>query len=320
MWCIRCSACIRNVKQIYNKNTSALRLLSQSINIADCNKKTGNVNNSTSPNTHPLMITSQLQKLVDNEKTNNLTNEITPVQNLQEVQSNNFNLIKKIKTDVEDLNICDENIKLSKALDTCTEDLSHIGQYQLPSYNIAKYANSSKTIQRLMKLGIELYKHETDIDLMKFLLSKDFEKDLFPYIRFLHDCGIPGDYLGKFLTKNPYIFKQNMDDLYTRIRYLRFHQFNIEMIKIILCKNPTWLNYSIRSIDTKLGYFQDNFHLSGEELRQLTVKNSKLITYKMSHIMENTFAIKEEMGFNKIETKILLLSQPRLWMKCKNFV
>lgn len=33
--------------------------------------------------------------------------------------------------------------------------------------------------------------------------------------------------------------------------------------------------------------------------------------------MENTFAIKEEMGFNKIETKMLLLSQPRLWMKCR---
>ncbi|XP_035733967.1 transcription termination factor 3, mitochondrial-like [Vespa mandarinia] len=318
MWSIRCYACIRNAKQIYDINTNALRFLSQSINnIVDYDKKVENVNDSTNPNTRPLMITSQFEERDLNEKTDNLTNEITPVENLKEIQSNVSNSIPKIKLDVEDLGICDENIKLPEALDTCTEDLSDIGQYQLPSYNIAKYANTSDTIQRLMKLGVELYKHETNVDLMEFFLSKDFERDLFPYIRFLHDCGIPGDYFGKFLTKNPYIFKQDMDDLHTRIRYLRFHQFNIEMIKVILCKNPTWLNYSTRSIDTKLGYFQDNFRLTGQEVRQLTVKNSKLITYKMSHIMENTFAIKEEMGFNKIESKILLMTQPRLWMKCR---
>ncbi|KAL2736945.1 hypothetical protein V1478_002324 [Vespula squamosa] len=317
MWCRRCYACIRKAKQIYDINTGALRLLSRNIYIADYDKKAENVNNTTSSNTCPLMIKSQLEERGYNEKTYNLTNEVIPVQNLQEVRSNSSNLIPKIKIDVEDLNICDKNIKLPTALDTCTEDISYIGQYQLPSYNIAKYANSSETIQKLMSLGLKLYKHETDIDLMEFLLSKDFEKDLFPYIRFLYDCGVPSDYLGEFLTKNPYIFKQDMDDLYTRIRYLRFHQFDIEMIKDILCKNPRWLNYSTRSIDTKLGYFQDNFHLNGEEVRQLTVKNSKLITYKMSHIRENTFAIKEEMGFNKIETKILLLNQPRLWIKCR---
>ncbi|KAL2745076.1 hypothetical protein V1477_006493 [Vespula maculifrons] len=317
MWCIRCYACIRNAKQIYDISTTALRFLSQSINIPDYDKKAENVNNTTSPNTCSVMIKSQLEERGYNGKTYNLTNEITPVQNLQEIQSNNSNLIPEIKIDTEDLNISDKNIKLPSALDTCTEDISYIGQYQLPSYNIAKYANTSETIQKLMSLGLKLYKHETDIDLMQFLLSKDFKKDLFPYIRFLNDCGVPSDYLGEFLSINPYIFKQDMDDLYTRIRYLRFHQFNIEMIKVVLCKNPRWLNYSTRSIDTKLGYFQDNFHLSGEEVRQLTVKNSKLITYKMKHIMENTFAIKEEMGFNKIETKMLLLSQPRLWMKCR---
>lgn len=209
----------------------------------------------------------------------------------------------------------DQDVTLPNPLDTCTEDVSDIGPYLTPTFTFAKYANKSRTIQELVKLGVSLYKLESKKEMLNYILTLDFDRDIKPYITFLHDCGVPADYLGDFLTKNPNIFKKDMDDLHTRIRYLRAHEFSIDSIKTIICKNPKWLSYSTQDIDGRLGYFQSNFKLSGNEVRILTVKAPNVITYKMSHLMENTMTIKEDMDFNEKQRKQLLLTLPRIWVK-----
>ncbi|KYM81917.1 mTERF domain-containing protein 1, mitochondrial [Atta colombica] len=209
----------------------------------------------------------------------------------------------------------DSDIKLPHPLDICTEDLSDIGPPLTPTFSFAKYANKSCTIRKLVDLGVSLYKFETKEGMVEYILNLDFDRDVKPYIRFLHDCGVPMDYLGTFITKNPNIFKEDMDDLHTRIRYLRAHNFNVLMIKTIICKNPNWLSFSTKDIDGRLGYFQSNFKLYGNEVRNLTVKGPKVVTFRMIHLMENTFSIREEMGFDQMQVKKLLLTLPRLWSK-----
>lgn len=201
-------------------------------------------------------------------------------------------------------------------LDTCDEDLSHITPNHMPSFNIAAYADKSPVIQELAKLGVELYKLDRDPKKMAFLLKQNFS-DLKPYIRFLHDAGVPADGIGAFITKNPMIFAESMDDLHTRIRYLRAHQFSVDMIARIVTRNPFWLMFSTQRIDTRLGFFQEHFTLNGSNVRYLATKQPRLITYRHNHVKENTFAIREEMGFNKEETRSILLAQPKLFMRCK---
>lgn len=211
----------------------------------------------------------------------------------------------------------ESDVTLPKPLDVCTEDLSDIGPYLTPTFSFAKYANKSRTIQELVKLGVELYKLELKEGMVQYILGLDFDADVKPYITFLHDCGVPANHLGFFITKNPDIFKEDMNNLHTRIRYLRAHDFNIDMISTIICKNPKWLLYSTKNIDGRLGYFQSNFQLTGHQIRFLAVKGPKIVTYKMLHLMSNTFTIKEEMGFNIEQTKKLLLKMPKLWVKSK---
>lgn len=209
----------------------------------------------------------------------------------------------------------DRDITLPHPLDTCNEDLSDLGPYLTPTFTFAKYANKSHTIQELVKLGVNLFKIESKKEMVEYILKLDFEQDVKPYIRFLHDCGVPADSLGDFLTRNPYILKEDMDDLRTRIRYLRAHEFNISMIKSIICKNPKWLSYNTKMIDGRLGYFQSNFKLSGNEVRILTTKAPKVITYNMIHLMANSLTIKEDMDFNQKQRKQLLLTLPKIWVK-----
>ncbi|XP_076764322.1 mitochondrial transcription termination factor 3 [Xylocopa sonorina] len=243
---------------------------------------------------------------VENEGDGKVSTELEPMQSVE--------LLEKDKFDdaLEDI---DE--KLPGPLDPCDEDLSHIGPNITATFNFAKFADQSHTIQQLVKLGVELYKLERDRDVVEMFLSLDFGRNIKPYIQFLHDCGVKPEGLGRFITRNPNIFKEDMDDLYTRIRYLRAHNFMPEMIETIINRHPPWLSFSTKDIDSRLGHFQHTFKLNGYQVRCLTVKSPKLITYDMNRIRASTFAVKEEMGFNENETKLVLLKAPRVWIRSK---
>jgi hypothetical protein len=68
--------------------------------------------------------------------------------------------------------------------------------------------------------------------------------------RFLHDLGVPSDELGTFITKNPWIFKEDLDNLQVRVNYLQSKKFSAEMITRVMRKNPYWLlfRYSINFV------------------------------------------------------------------------
>ncbi|XP_014213447.1 transcription termination factor 3, mitochondrial isoform X2 [Copidosoma floridanum] len=199
-------------------------------------------------------------------------------------------------------------------LQKCDEDISDFGPGLGPSFNFASYANKSRLIQEYVKLGVALYKVEENEHHMRALLTMDLEKELPVYIQFLHDCGVPSDCLGDVITENPMVLKEDLDDLKTRIRYLRAHDFTVDSIARIVTKNPTWLTWATKHVDERLGHFQNEFKLTANEVRFLATKQPKLITYHFKRIHENTFAVREEMGFKPLETKVLLLSKPRLWM------
>lgn len=319
MWCTRYYARLRSAIKVNNIDNNVLQCLLKNVSSLNVQKYIGGTNNLAFANNFSSLTTacrSQERGYVEKSRLNP-DNDVTSTDLAEKSQITDYNLIPKLKTFEDDLSIYDEDIKLPDGFDHCNEDVSHVGLYQLPSYNIAKFANHSRALQELIKLGVALYKYEEETELMNYIISANFENDLFPYIRFLHDCGVPADYLGHFLSKNLHIFQQDMDDLHTRIRYLRFHNFNIEKIKTILCKHPPWLNYSTKFIDTRLGFFQHTFKLQGREVRYLTLSKPKLITYPIRKVQENTFAIKEEMGFDKTEMKELLLKIPDLWIKSR---
>lgn len=209
------------------------------------------------------------------------------------------------------------NESIPGPLDECKENISDFGPNFSPTFNFAAYADNSKLIQTFTDLGVELYKVEKNQDHMRALLTVDLENELPKYIQFLHDCGVPADSLGHVITENPPILKEDLDDMKTRIRYLRAHDFSPESIARIVTKNPTWLTWATKCIDERLGHFQNEFKLSGTEIRFLTTKQPKLITHNFKHIEENTFAVREIMGFDHKEMKVLILSRPRLWMNSK---
>lgn len=207
----------------------------------------------------------------------------------------------------------------SRSVIAPVDDIDESTAYPLtrPSHNLAAYVKRSDVLQKLIALGVDLHQIERRNGLAKFVANLDFEVNVQPHLRFLSDIGLPTDALGKFLTKNPLIFKESLDDLTTRVNYLESKMFKPTEIGRIVEKNPFWLMFSTQRIDGRLGYFQRTFDLSGPEVRKLCLRQPRLITYGLEAVRRNSFVIQEELGFAEAETKELLLAAPKLWMMSK---
>ncbi|XP_020808936.1 transcription termination factor 3, mitochondrial [Drosophila serrata] len=184
----------------------------------------------------------------------------------------------------------------------------------VPSFNLAAYVNSSNTLQQFVKLGVNLHSIERRKGLGEFVLRLDFEKDVKPCISFLADQGVSADDFGRMFTKNPLVFKEDLDDLQTRVEYLKSKRFSDEARQRILTHNPFWLMFSTKRVDRRLGYFQKEFRLSGHDLRLLATREPNVITYNMEHLRKSVFTLKEEMGFDAKELSALIVRKPRLMM------
>lgn len=205
-------------------------------------------------------------------------------------------------------------IELPKEPERGIESTGEFPTYTLPSFNFAAYVNKSETLRKFVELGVDLSKIEKVKGFPQFVLKLDFDRDVKRHLLFLHDLGIPAENFGALITKNPLIFKESIDDLETRVYYLRSKKFTPDNVREIVQRNPFWLMFSTKRIDRRLGWYQKNFKLTGDEIRFVTVRSPKLITYNLEHVRGSTFSIKEQMGFDELETKVLLLSHPKFWM------
>ncbi|KAF2899919.1 hypothetical protein ILUMI_06258 [Ignelater luminosus] len=223
-------------------------------------------------------------------------------------------------SDLPEDDYIDVKFEQKSVLEDCNEDISHIAPYLQPSFNFAAYVNKSETLQQLVKLGVDLHKLEKKVKVPPYILKLDFEKDIKNHVIFLSDLGVANEELGNFISKNPFIFQEDLDNLQVRVNYLKSKKFSDPMVTRIVSCNPFWLIFSTQRIDRRLGFFQKHFFLTGDEVRQLTVQQPRIITYNIRHIKLNDFAIREEMGFSAEETKSILLKKPYVFMKGRDHI
>ncbi|KAL3889667.1 hypothetical protein ACJMK2_001999 [Sinanodonta woodiana] len=180
------------------------------------------------------------------------------------------------------------------------------------AYNFAAYVDHSETLSSLVKLGVDLSTIEhKGREICDFILKMDFNKDVRPYILFYKQIGVTDDKLGKIITKCPYIFQQELENLQVRINYLKSKKFTSENVTEMVMRKPHILLMSTERLDAKLGFYQKEFKLTGHEVRAAIVKYPKLIIFNKDDIIENKFNFHELMGFSDEQVKRIFVSSPR---------
>ena len=97
-------------------------------------------------------------------------------------------------------------------------------------------------------------------------MSKHINDNL-SFFRFVADVGVPPDQIGSVLSQCPNILEETEQDLKTRVAYLVSKKFTLSEIGHIISCSPSWLCHNVRSIDSRLGFFQKTFDFSGDEGR-----------------------------------------------------
>lgn len=187
-----------------------------------------------------------------------------------------------------------------------------------PTFHLAAYVSRSATLQQLIRLGVDLDCLSRDGH-GEFIAKLDFDRDVLPHVAFLtQTIGLHIDQIGAFLTVNPDILAESLDDLQVRVNYLVHKKFTAADITRIVGLNKRWLNHSTKDIDARLGFFQKLFRLNGNQVRAVAIAGPKLITTREQQIREASFSIKEECGFTADQGKSILLTCPAVWLLRKS--
>jgi hypothetical protein len=239
-----------------------------------------------------VIITNTSRQQINNNNNNNNNNSNN--------YNNNENQISIIDENLNNYEFNDKEIdKLLdfKPIDPLAEEIDneYLDELSPPlnkSFNLSAFANRSQTIQFLIKLGVDLSVIENkSLETAHFLLTLDFEQDIKPYIVWLVDNGLNSSDLGFFITKNPLIFKEHFDDLKVRINYLTAKRFTKEMIACIITKAPKFLSYETKFIDSKLGFLQKEYQLSGDEVRLVVVRYPRIALLHEMHLRVSLISI-----------------------------
>ncbi|KAM8966390.1 transcription termination factor 3, mitochondrial [Pelodytes ibericus] len=185
------------------------------------------------------------------------------------------------------------------------------------SFSLQDYVDRSETLQKLVLLGVDLSKIEKRPNVANFLLKLDFDKDVKNILFFLKDVGVDDNHLGKFLTKNPFILSEDLENLQKRVDYLSFKKFSKDAITRIVSRAPYLLNFSVERLDNRLGFFQKELGLSAQKTRDLVTRFPRMVTGSLEPIRENLKVCEIELGFRKNEIQEIAFKIPKLLTSSK---
>ncbi|XP_067887653.1 transcription termination factor 3, mitochondrial [Heterodontus francisci] len=188
------------------------------------------------------------------------------------------------------------------------------------SFTLRDYVDRSETLTKLVLLGVDLSKLERRPNVANMLLRLDFDKDVKERLLFLKDVGVEDPLLGAFLTRNPFILTEDMENLQMRIQYLQSKKFSKGAISRMVSRAPYLLNFSVERLDNRLGFYQRELGLNVQKTRDLVTRLPKLLTGSLEPVKENLKVCRIELGFRDNEIQHMITSVPKLLLASKKKV
>ncbi|XP_036422499.1 transcription termination factor 3, mitochondrial isoform X2 [Colossoma macropomum] len=180
------------------------------------------------------------------------------------------------------------------------------------TFTLRDYVDKSETLRRLVELGVDLSKLEQRPNVGSMLVRLDFQADVAPRLLFLKDLGVEDSQLGLLLTKNPFILTESLENLQARASYLTSKKFSSESVAAMVSKAPYLLNFSVKRLDNRLGFFQEQLGLSAQKTRDVVTRLPRLLCGSLEPIKENLKVCELEFGFRKNEIQHIVTKVPKV--------
>lgn len=182
------------------------------------------------------------------------------------------------------------------------------------TFDLAYLINESETLKRFVEMGVDVYRWNNPNEKGKYILTLNFERDCMAHLIFLNDLGLKKKKLGEFLGYNPWIFKETIDDLQVRVKYLKSLDFDDEQIRDVCSRAPFLLNLSTKTLDAKFQWFRRKFQLDQSQSKEFVVLAPKLLTLPLKGISNTYFNMNQQLDFSREEMKEIFRVYPKIFI------
>ncbi|KAM7373189.1 hypothetical protein PAMP_008062 [Pampus punctatissimus] len=174
------------------------------------------------------------------------------------------------------------------------------------------YVDKSETLTKLVQLGVNLWKLEQRPNVGSMLLRIDFNTDVAPRLLFFKEIGVEDSQLGYIITYNPFILTESLENLQARVNYLKSKKFSSENVASMVSKAPYLLNFSVKRLDNRLGFYQQQLSLSASKTRDIITRLPRLLCGSLEPVKENLKVCEIEFGFKKNEIQHIVIAVPKV--------
>lgn len=250
----------------------------------------------------------------------NLTTEAKEEKDFEELSTANVVVYKSPLLPVRDT-----ESQMSLDLDTVAESsaLEEIGDEEAASISVPPamppastslrdYVDQSETLSKLVQLGVNLWKLEQRPNVGSMLLRLDFNTDVAPRLLFLKEIGVDDSRFGYIITHNPFILTETLANLQTRVNYLKSKKFSSETVASMVSRAPYLLNFSVKRLDNRLGFYQQQLSLSASNTRKIVARLPRLLCGSLEPVKENLKVCEIELGFKENEIQHIVLTVPKV--------
>ncbi|KAG7237788.1 hypothetical protein INR49_031801 [Caranx melampygus] len=160
--------------------------------------------------------------------------------------------------------------------------------------------------------SVNLWKLEQRPNVGSMLLRLDFNIDVAPRLLFLKEIGVEDSRLGYIITHNPFILTENVENLQTRVNYLKSKKFSSETVASMVSRAPFLLNFSVKRLDNRLGFYQQQLNLSTSNTLNLVARLPRLLCGSLEPVKETLKVCEIEFGFKKNEIQHIVIAVPKV--------
>ncbi|XP_072226972.1 transcription termination factor 3, mitochondrial isoform X2 [Leuresthes tenuis] len=180
------------------------------------------------------------------------------------------------------------------------------------STSLGDYVDKSETLTKLVQLGVNLWKLEQRPNVGSMLLRLDFNTDVAPRLLFLKEIGVEDSRFGYIITHNPFFLTENLENLQARVSYLKSKKFSSETVASMVSRAPYLLNFSVKRLDNRLGFYQQKLNLSASNTRNILARLPRLLCGSLESVKENLKVCEIELGFKANEIQHIVIAVPKV--------
>ncbi|KAK1880579.1 Transcription termination factor 3 mitochondrial [Dissostichus eleginoides] len=180
------------------------------------------------------------------------------------------------------------------------------------SISLKDYVDKSETLSKLVQLGVDLWKLEQRPNVGSMLLKLDFNTDVAPRLLFLKDIGVDEARFGHIITQNPFVLTESLENLHSRVNFLKSQKFSPEIVASMVSRAPYILNFTVQRLDNRMGFYQQQLKLSASNTRHILARLPRLLCGSLEPVKENLKVCEMELGFKENEIQHIVITVPKV--------